>query len=111
MIQKGAKNMNVMLVMLLFLQAVQTSPLVENDFVRVFKNSAPCAAAAASCGERVVVALGSVNVNGQKMERGDIKVFKMGERYSPPQSGAFLEVAIKPTHPKVMLPSPGTPPP
>ena len=103
--------MNAMLVMMLFLQAVQTSPLLENDFVRVFKNSAPCAMAAASCGERVVVALGTVEVNGQKMERGDIKVFKIGERYSPPKTGAFLEVAIKPTYPKVMLPSPGTPPP
>ena len=100
-----------MLVLMLFLQAVQTSPLLENEFVRVFKNSAPCAMAAASCGERVVVALGIVEVNGQKMERGDIKVFKIGERYSPPKTGDFLEVAIKPTHPKVMPPSAGTPPP
>ncbi len=103
--------MNMMLVALFFLQAIQTSPLLENDFVRVFKNSAPCAAAAASCGERVVVALGSVEVNGQKMERGDIKAFKTGERYSPPKTGDFLEVAIKPAHPKVMPPSAGTPPP
>ncbi len=103
--------MNVMLVLMLFLQAIQTSPLLENEFVRVFKNSAPCAMAAASCGERVVVALGTVEVNGQKMERGDIKVFKIGERYSPPKTGDFLEVAIKPTHPKVMPPSAGTPPP
>ena len=94
---------------LLFLQAIQTSPLLENDFVRVFKNGAPCATAAASCGERVVVALGAVDVNGQMMERGDIKVFKPGERYSPPKTGDFLEVAIKPTHPKVMPPSAGTP--
>lgn len=103
--------MNLLLMALLFLQAAQTSPIVENDFVRVFKNSAPCAAAGASCGERVVVALGSVEVNGQKMERGDIKVFKTGESYTPPKSGNFLEVAIKPTHPKVMPPTPGTPPP
>ena len=110
-IRKGAKNMNLTLLALLFLQAIQTSPLLENDFVRVFKNSAPCAAAAASCGERVVLALGSVEVNGQKMERGDIKVFKTGERYAPPKTGDFLEVSIKPTHPKVMPPGPGTPPP
>jgi hypothetical protein len=103
--------MNMIFAALLFLQAVQTSPLLENDYVRVFKNSAPCATAAASCGERVVVALGSVEVNGQKMERGEIKVFKTGERYSPPKSGDFLEVAIKPAHPKVMPPGPGTPPP
>jgi quercetin dioxygenase-like cupin family protein len=103
--------MKMMLVALLFLQAIQASPLVENDYVRVFKNSAPCATAAPSCGERVLVALGSVDVNRQKMERGDIKVFKTGERYSPPNGGDYLEVAIKPTHPKVMPPSPGTPPP
>ena len=109
--RKGAMNMSGMLVALLFLQAIPTSALVENDFVRVFKNSAPCAMAAASCGERVVVALGSVEVNGQKMERGDIRVFKAGERYSPPKSGDFLEVSIKPTHPKVMPPIAGTPPP
>jgi hypothetical protein len=103
--------MKLTLAALLFLQAIPASPLLENDFLRVFKNSAPCAAAAASCGERVVVALGPVEVNGQKMERGDVKVFKTGERYIPPKSGDFLEVAIKPAHPKVIPPAPGTPPP
>ena len=38
--------MNLTVLALFFLQAMQASPLVENDFVRVFKNSAPCAAAA-----------------------------------------------------------------
>jgi len=103
--------MNLMLAALLFLQTVPASPLLENDYIRVSKNSAPCASAATSCGERVVVALGSLEVNGQKMVRGEIKVFKTGERYSPPTSGEFLEVAIKPTHPKVMPPAAGTPPP
>jgi hypothetical protein len=103
--------MNLTLLALFLLQTIQTSPLIENDFVRVFKNSAPCAAAAASCGDRVIVALGSIELNGQKMERGDIKVFKTGERYAPPKSGDFLEIAIKPAHPKVMPPAPGTPPP
>jgi hypothetical protein len=103
--------MNMMLIALLFLQAVQASPLLENDFVRVFKNSAPCAMATASCGDRVFVALGPMDLNGQKMKRGDIKVFKAGERYSPPKTGDYLEVAIKATHPKVMPPSAGTPPP
>jgi len=103
--------MNLTLLALLFLQAIQMSPLLENDFVRVFKNSAPCAAAAPSCGDRVVVALGAIEVSGQKLQRGGIKVFKTGERYTPPATGDFLEVAIKPTHPKVMPPAPGTPPP
>jgi len=103
--------MKLILAALLFLQTMPASPLLENEFVSVFKNSAPCAAAAAGCGDRVVVAFGSIEVNGQKMERGDVKVFKTGERYSPPKSGDFLEVAINPAHPKVMPPAPGTPAP
>jgi hypothetical protein len=109
--RKGIPDMSVMLLALLFLQAVQASPLLENDFVRVFKNSAPCAAAAATCGDRVVVALGPLELNGQKMDRGDIQAFKTGERYSPPKGGNYLEVAIKPAHPKVMAPAAGAPPP
>jgi quercetin dioxygenase-like cupin family protein len=103
--------MNLMLLALFFIQAIQASPVVENDFVRVFKDSAPCATGAASCGDRVVLSLSSIELNGQKMGRGDVKVFKSGERYSPPKAGEFLEVAIKPTHPKVMPPEAGTPPP
>jgi quercetin dioxygenase-like cupin family protein len=103
--------MRIILAALLFFQTLSTSPLLENDFVRVFRNSAPCAAGAASCGDRVVVALGSIEVSGQKMERGDVKIFKTGEKYAPPKSGEYLEVVIKPGHPKVMAPSAGTPPP
>src|ERR1035437_3211315 len=102
--------MHMIIVALLFFQTLQASPLLDNDFVQVFRNNAPCAAAAPSCGERVVVALGPVEINGQKMERGNIKVFKTGERYSPPKSGDYLQVAIKPWHPKAMAPSAQTPP-
>jgi len=103
--------MRLLLVALLFAQTSPTSPLLENDFVQVFRNSAPCAAAAPSCGERVFVALGSVELIGQNMERGEIKVFKSGERYVAPKSGEYLEVAIKPTHPKAVAPVAGTPAP
>src|SRR6267378_3513609 len=103
--------MRIILSALLFFQSLSTNPLLENDFVRVFRNSAPCAAGAASCGDRVVVALGSIEVSGQKMERGDVKIFKTGEKYAPPKSGEYLEVVIKPGHPKVMAPSARTPPP
>jgi len=99
------------IVALLLLQAMPSNPLIENEYVRVFKNSAPCAAAAALCGDRVVVALGSIDVNGQKMQRGEIKVFKAGEKYAAPKGGDFLEVSINPAHPKVVPPGPGTPPP
>jgi quercetin dioxygenase-like cupin family protein len=102
--------MHIIFIALLLFQTLPGSPLLENDFVRVFRNNAPCAGGAASCGERVVVALSSVDLSGQKMERGDIKVFKAGERYSPPMSGDYLEVVIKPGHPKATAPNAGTPP-
>ena len=101
--------MKIILAVLFFLQAMPSGPVVDNEFVRVSRNSAPCATAGNSCGERVVVALGLVELNGQKMERGEVKGFKAGERYAPPKNGNFLEVAIKPTHPKVMPPAAGTP--
>src|SRR5258708_28822907 len=94
--------MKMLLVAMIFLQAMQAGPVVDNEFVRVTKNSAPCAAAAISCGDRIVVALSPIEINGQKMDRGDVKGFKAGERYSPPKSGNFLEVSIKPMHPKVI---------
>jgi hypothetical protein len=101
--------MKMLLVTMIFLQAMQTGPVVDNEFVRVSKNSAPCAAAAASCGDRIVVALSPIEVNGQKMDRGDVKGFKSSERYSAPKTGNFLEVSIKPGHPKVMPLAAGTP--
>src|ERR1700676_1405835 len=102
--------MRILLAMLVFFQTVPAGPLLENDFVRVFRNSAPCATGAAFCGDRIVLALGPVEVSGQKMERGDVKVFKTGERYSPPMSGDYLEVVIKPGHPQATAPNAGTPP-
>ena len=102
--------MRILFVALLLFQASHASPLLENDFVRVFRNAAPCAGGSASCGDRVVLALGSIELGGQKMERGDVKVFKTGEHYSPPTNGEYLEVVIKPGHPKVTAPTAGTPP-
>jgi hypothetical protein len=102
--------MQIILAVLLFFQIAPAGPLLDNDFVRVTRNSAPCAGGAASCGERVFVALRPLELGGKKMERGDIKGFKAGERYSAPKSGEYLEVVIKPGHPKVMPPPAGTPP-
>jgi hypothetical protein len=103
--------MKIFLALFFFAQMHTASPLLENDFVQVFRNTAPCAAAAPSCGERVLVALGPLEVGGQKMERGEIKAFRPGDRYSPPKSGDYLEVDIKTGHPKVAAPEVGTPPP
>lgn len=102
--------MRQFLAALLLFQAMPASPVVDNEFVRVFKNTAPCASAQAPCGERVVVALGSMELNGQKMERGDIRVFHASEKYAAPSAGSYLEVAIKPNHPKVMPLAAGSPP-
>jgi hypothetical protein len=98
-----------LLALLFLLQAMATGPLLDNDYVRVFKNSAPCATGEAACGERVLVALGPVEVNGQKLERGEIKAVSAGERYNAPKAGNFLEVTIKPAHPKVMPLGAGSP--
>ena len=95
--------MNIVLGAILLFQV--SSSVLENDFVKVFKNGAPCAAAGPSCGERVIVALGSVEMAGQKMSRGEIKVFPTGERYSPPASGDYLEVVMKPVRPPLRTPS------
>ena len=96
---------------LFFLQTVPAAPLLDNDFVRVYRNSAPCAAAAVSYGEHVVIALGKIEVNGRMLDRGDVASFKSGERYDALKTGDYLEVAIKPGHPKVIPPAAGTPPP
>jgi 2-keto-4-pentenoate hydratase/2-oxohepta-3-ene-1,7-dioic acid hydratase in catechol pathway/putative intracellular protease/amidase len=83
------------------------SVVLENDYVRVARNAAPCASAGPSCGERVLVALGPVRLAGVKpraLARGQIAVFARGESYAAP-SGEFLEVAWKAAHPPVQAPA------
>jgi hypothetical protein len=88
---------------------------LENAYVRVMRDTAPCASAATrGCGDRVLVALGDVVlVSGgsrRTLHRGDIAVFTPGESYQPPTAGAFFEVAIKPDHPPVLAASEFIPP-
>jgi hypothetical protein len=102
----------IVLALLALLQAATGAGLaVDNAYVRVFRNGAPCAAGSAGCGERVVVALSTIELNGKKMNRGEVQVFPSGKSYAAPTSGEFLEVSIKSDHPKVMPPAAGTPPP
>jgi hypothetical protein len=98
-------------VLLSLFQVALPGPTLENEFVRVTRNEAPCAEAAPDCGDRVLVALSELSLNGAKMDRGNIKVLKAGQRYAPPTDGEFLEVAIKPNHPRVVAQPSGTPPP
>jgi len=85
-------------------------PVVENDYVQAFKNSAPCAAAGPTCGETVIVALSPIEVAGQKMTRGDIKGFKKGEKYAPPTGGEYVQVVMKLNRPAVKTPAVNLPP-
>jgi hypothetical protein len=89
---------------LFLFQSAPAAPLPDNQFVRVTRDAAPCANGAASCGDRIVIALGSITLNGQPMKRGDVKVFTAGQRYAPPSGGEYLEVSVKPTHPRSALP-------
>lgn len=81
--------------------------MLENAHVRVTRDGAPCAAGGASCGERVLVALGPVELPGRaaRLERGAIAVFPRGTAYTAPTAGAFLEVAFKPDAPPPQAPA------
>jgi hypothetical protein len=91
--------------------AVAQSPVaLENDYVRVTRDKSECAAASPTCRDRVVVAMGNLEVNGRKLKRGDVAVFKPNESYAPPSGGPFYEIAIKPNHPPVKSPAEMIPP-
>jgi hypothetical protein len=105
---------------LLILCLLQSNTVaLENEYVRVTQDAAPCASATtAGCGDRVIVALGEIELRSgpssrkmtRKMTRGDIAVFKPGESYEPPTGGAFFEVAFKANHPPVESPREIIPP-
>jgi hypothetical protein len=85
---------------------LQTQAIVlENDYVRVARDAAPCASAAAGdCAQRIIVALDDLELrsaNGRRtLARGDVVVFAPGESYEPP-SGSYYEVAIRAERPAV----------
>lgn len=91
-----------------------TAVVLENDYVRVSRDRAPCASVTSRCGHRVIVALSDVELRSgnapRKLTRGEIAVFAAGESYEPPKRGNFFEVAIKPNHPAVASPDKILPP-
>jgi hypothetical protein len=95
----------------LLLQAQEVA--LENEYVRVTRNGAPCAVASATCQHRVIVALGDVALRvgsaTRKLVRGDIAVFKPGESYETP-TGTYFEVVLKPGHPPLPEPAEQIPP-
>jgi hypothetical protein len=82
---------------------------LENDYVRVTRNAAPCASVSAPgcAGNRVVVALGDLELRSggslRKLARGDVAVFTARQSYEAPRGGPYFEVVIKPNHPPVKV--------
>jgi hypothetical protein len=105
-----------MLLLSLLAVLVQTqSVALDNAHVRVLRNTTACASAAtAGCRDRVIVALGAIELGSdagrRAMTRGDIAVFTAGESYSPPTGGPYFEVTFKvnappaPTAPEQIAP-------
>ena len=82
--------------------------VLDNDYVRVVRGGAPCAAAGPGCGDRVLVALGPTDIEkGGKLvrlTRGEVVVFEAGREYAPPSKGDYAEVAFKTGRPPVLSP-------
>jgi hypothetical protein len=95
--------------------ALASEVALDNPYVLVTHNGAPCAAAGtAGCGDRVVVAMGDLEIASNNairaLARGGVAVFTAGQSYTPPASGDYYEVAIKPNHPPVKSPAEMIPP-
>jgi hypothetical protein len=86
---------------------------VDNAYVRVTRNQAPCAPRSAGCGRRIIVALGPVRLTGgsapRSLTRGDVVVFEGRDSYAV-EGGSFLEVAVKDGHPRATRPAGYVPP-
>ena len=104
----------ISILLLVTLQA--ETPALDNDYVRVTRNSAVCASAqTAGCAtDRIIVALSDVDVNSihgtRRLARGDIAVFGPGESFVPPVGGAYFEVVLKLDRPPVLSPKENIPP-
>jgi hypothetical protein len=101
--------MRFLMIFLLALPAYAGETVLENDYVRVTRNAAPCASAAGpQCACRVIVALDDLDLDlagaRRHLARGDIAVFTPEQTHAPPAGLAYLEVAIKPDHPRTLPP-------
>ena len=100
--------MRLLLLLLLSLPAFAGETVLDNEYVRVTRDAAPCAAAGRECAERIIVALGNMEISSNGTERalarGDIAVFGPGQSYELPNAGSFFEVSIKENHPPAMSP-------
>jgi hypothetical protein len=95
----------------LLLGAILTldATVLDNDYVRVVRGGAPCAAAGRRCGDRVLIALGPIELERDgkllQLSRGEIAVFEAGREYQPPARGDYAEVAFKTDRPRVQSPA------
>jgi hypothetical protein len=84
---------------------------LENEYVRVSRNTAPFAAE--PC-DRVIVAMAPLSFMAgdarQNLERGEFFVFGPGDVYDMPAGASFFEVALKPDRPSVKEPPEIIPP-
>ena len=100
--------------MMLLVWLLQTQPVaLENEYVRVTRNESRCTVATPTCRDRVIVALGDVELESagarKKLSRGQVAVFTAAESYSGPV-GEFLEVTLKVDHPALTPPKESIPP-
>jgi hypothetical protein len=88
----------------------QPATALENDYVRVSRNIAPCAIASEGiCEDRVILAMGDLTLTseGKKrpMKRAEIAVFSATQSYAIAVGSPFFEIAIKPKHPPIRAPA------
>src|SRR3977135_3307282 len=74
---------------------------LENDYVLVSRDDAPCAQGSTpGCAERVVVAMGEIQLRFGKvlraMRHAEVAVFKAGESFRPPTGGALFATGTTP---------------
>lgn len=83
---------------------------LENDYVLVGRNMAPCAIATeGKCEDRVVLAMGDLTLSSagkkREMKRAEIAIFDARQSYELAVGSPFFEIAIKPRHPPVRAPA------
>jgi hypothetical protein len=98
----------LVLLPLLSFPAFAGETVLENEYVRVTRDAAPCATAGPACADRIIVALGDLELSSggarRTLVRGDIAIFKPDQSFTPPDAGSYLEVSIKAGHPPARSP-------
>jgi hypothetical protein len=84
--------------------------VLDNDYVVVSRNMAPCATTTPDkCEDRVVLAMDELTLasGGKKrvMKRAEIAVFGAGQSYEVAVGSPFFEIAVKPKHPPIRAPA------